>query len=346
MKRLIASLAFSLAAAGAMAATLSPVQLLNPAGSTAGQAIVSTGPSTPPAWGGVTLSGLGAQAANTVVANATGSSASPTAVALPSCSTTNSALKYTSGSGFSCGTTFATTGANTFTASQTVSIANANLTLSDAGGTGQARVNLWNNGVQTWGVVLNSSTNAFSINRYVSGTLIDNPISISNGTGTAAFTVRPTFNGATPWDSANLVSPASTVGVTNGSNAAAGQIGQVMTAAGSAISLTSNVAANCTSLTLTAGDWDVWGYIVFGANTGTSFTTVQVSLSTVSATLATIPDLSTLSFSGPANFNQSLLSPTQPFNVTTSTQVFLVGSAIFSGGTSVVACRMYARRRH
>lgn len=36
----------------AMSATTVPVQLLNPTGSTSGQAIVSTGPSSAPAWGG------------------------------------------------------------------------------------------------------------------------------------------------------------------------------------------------------------------------------------------------------------------------------------------------------
>lgn len=54
MKRLIA---FSLLAIAsfAQAATTVPVQLLNPTGSTAGQAIVSNGPGTPPAWASVSL---------------------------------------------------------------------------------------------------------------------------------------------------------------------------------------------------------------------------------------------------------------------------------------------------
>lgn len=93
----------------AFSATLTPIQLLNPAGSTSGQLIVSTGPSTAPAWGNISVGSLSAQAANSVLANVTGSPASPTAVIMPSCSTANSALKYTSGTGFSCGTTFALT---------------------------------------------------------------------------------------------------------------------------------------------------------------------------------------------------------------------------------------------
>jgi len=54
--------------------------------------------------GNVGLSSLAAQAANTVVANATASSASPTAFAMPSCSTSSSALNWTTSTGFTCNT--------------------------------------------------------------------------------------------------------------------------------------------------------------------------------------------------------------------------------------------------
>lgn len=81
------------------------------------------------------LTSLAAQAANTVVANVTAASASPTAVALPSCSTANSALKYTTSAGFSCGTTFALT---TGTLAQFAATTSAQLAgiISDETGTG------------------------------------------------------------------------------------------------------------------------------------------------------------------------------------------------------------------
>lgn len=117
MKKIIAAL-LALASAAAFGATLNPVQLLNPAGSTAGQAIVSTGPSTAPGWANVSLSGLSSIAANTVVGNATASSASPTAVAMPSCSGATNALEWTSGTGFVCNSAInaATLGGATFAA--------------------------------------------------------------------------------------------------------------------------------------------------------------------------------------------------------------------------------------
>lgn len=105
MKRLLTgalALLFSLVAS---ATTLNPIQLLNPAGSISGQAIVSTGASSAPAWGGVGVNGIAAIGANTVLANATGSSASPTALAVPSCSAGGNALNWTSGTGFTCAST-------------------------------------------------------------------------------------------------------------------------------------------------------------------------------------------------------------------------------------------------
>ena len=71
--------------------------------------------------GSITLPYLATQSANTVVANTTAGSASPTAVSVPSCSTSASAINYTSGTGFGCnsainaaqlgGATFAAPGA-------------------------------------------------------------------------------------------------------------------------------------------------------------------------------------------------------------------------------------------
>jgi len=78
------------------------------------------------------LGALAQQAANTVLANATGSTANVTAFAMPSCSTSSSALNWTSGSGFTCGTV-ATPGAN----SNITSLSGLSTPLSIAqGGTG------------------------------------------------------------------------------------------------------------------------------------------------------------------------------------------------------------------
>jgi hypothetical protein len=64
------------------------------------------------ATGKVGLGSLAAQAANTVVGNATGSSASPTAITVAGCNGAAQALQWTNGSGFGCNSAIATSGAN------------------------------------------------------------------------------------------------------------------------------------------------------------------------------------------------------------------------------------------
>lgn len=113
MKRTLAFLSAALLAFGVNAATLLPIQLLNPAGSTNGQAIISTGASSAPAWGGVPVGGLAAIAANSVIGNATNASAIPTAVTVTGCNGAAQALQWTNGSGFGCNSSVATSGANT-----------------------------------------------------------------------------------------------------------------------------------------------------------------------------------------------------------------------------------------
>lgn len=59
MKRIFAGALAALLSLSAMAATLVPIQLINPTGSSSGQVITSAGATTAPAWTTITLSGLG-----------------------------------------------------------------------------------------------------------------------------------------------------------------------------------------------------------------------------------------------------------------------------------------------
>jgi hypothetical protein len=100
MKRIL-SLALTLFCATSFGATLNPISLLNPAGSTSGQAIVSTGPTTAPAWTTITPAAIGGlKASNNLsdVASATAAltnlgGLSTTAAASTYATITNLALK-------------------------------------------------------------------------------------------------------------------------------------------------------------------------------------------------------------------------------------------------------------
>lgn len=69
-----------------------------------GNALISGGVGVAPSWGKVSLATLATQATNTVVGNATSGTASPTALAVGSCSTAASALIWTTNTGFGCNT--------------------------------------------------------------------------------------------------------------------------------------------------------------------------------------------------------------------------------------------------
>lgn len=267
------------------AATLSPISLLNPAGSTSGQAIVSTGASTAPVWGNVTAGSITPIAANSVYGNFSGSSASPLANAVPSCSTANSALKYTSGTGLSCGTAFALTSGNL---SQFASTTSAQLA----------------------GVLSNET-----------------------GTGAVVFGTSPTIN-----------QPVIN-GTTDGSTPASGAVGYPVIGDGVAVSLSNSVAANCTSISLPAGDFEVFGNVAFNPGSGTAFSVMSAGASGTSATLPAAPGYVQHAYAGTTNFGQTVTLPTTISNANSTRTVYLVVNAGFSGGTATATCRIIAKRR-
>lgn len=76
-------------------------------------------------------------------------------------------------------------------------------------------------------------------------------------------------------------------------NAASGRMGEYLesvVASGSAVSLTTDTPANLTSLSFTAGDWDVRVMAVFNPGASTTVSDLHTSLSQVSATHDTAVD--------------------------------------------------------
>lgn len=136
-------------------------------------------------------------------------------------------------------------------------------------------------------------------------------------------------------------------GVTDASNAAAGKIGefsQSLISTGSATSLTTATAKNVTSISLSAGDWDVEGNINFNLS-GATQTASSGGISTTSATLPT--DGSEVA-SGVVCTTTTLVNgltlPRKRINVSTTTTVYLVAKATFSAGTEAAWGKINARR--
>ncbi len=143
-------------------------------------------------------------------------------------------------------------------------------------------------------------------------------------------------------------------GVTDASNAAAGVVGEFLSttvAIGSAVALTTTTAANVMSLSLTAGDWDVWGQLQL---TGGGSTVLNGFFGNINLTSGTIADntsggyiglawgaVSPFGLIGPI----SVMVPPRRFNVSSTTSVFMNAEAIFSVSTCSAYGGLFARRR-
>lgn len=169
----------------------------------------------------------------------------------------------------------------------------------------------------------------------------------SFGTGVAtALGQNVTGSGSIVLSTSPTINQPNIQGVTNGSVAGAGQVGQPLTNSASGVSLSNAVSANCTSISLTAGDWNVWGNVYFTPAGSTMQSQLAVGINTTSATLPAIPNYSVLTLSIPAGDVESLTAPQQIINVSGSTTVYLVANASFSVSTETASCYINARRVH
>lgn len=145
-------------------------------------------------------------------------------------------------------------------------------------------------------------------------------------------------------------------GTTTNDNAVAGRPGEFISSSvpvGSAVALTSGAAANVTSISLTAGDWDVGGVIDHGIAATTSVTQVNSGISLTSATLApqagggglgTDPT-STLSYAAMVPGTGIVQgSPLVRISLAATATVYLVAQDTFTIGTISAYGTLRARR--
>jgi len=112
---------------------------------------------------------------------------------------------------------------------------------------------------------------------------------------------------------------------------------------GSAVSLTTNVISNVTSITLTPGIWDVSAIMDFrGSPTGTNLTG---SISTTSATRGLKGNSAFICPTMPnINSDISISIPSFRINVTSTIPVYMTASGTFSAGLLSVYGRISATR--
>lgn len=207
-------------------------------------------------------------------------------------------------------------------------------------------------GTWTWdGAKWESSTSA-SLYLPISGGTLTGALTLS-GDATAALnpvSLQQLQNGYLPL-SGGTVTGALAVsggirGVTDGSNAAAGMVGEYMTVTGTQQTFSGpGTVINLVSLTLTPGDWDVQGTIYFSGDQQVYI--CSAGINTVSATLDTFA--SAIQNPSYAGVWWSCVPTTRyRFNITASTVVYLVGRQggwVSTAGTYLRGTGMMQARR-
>ena len=161
---------------------------------------------------------------------------------------------------------------------------------------------------------------------------------------TGAFTTLSTTGAITPSQTAGIV------GTTTNNNANTGSFGEYIESvipSASEVALTTGVAANITSISLTAGDWEVTGLIMFDVNGTTTFSNGFGWASTTSATLPSL-DLAVRAhfiWNGTTLVGTPAISlPVVRFSLSTTTTVYFSAYSNFGVSTCKAFGAIRARR--
>lgn len=191
-----------------------------------------------------------------------------------------------------------------------------------------------------------SATNTTAAVTFAPDGLTPAPIKRGDGSALAVGDIQPgmpldlIYNAASSeWRATNLAPAISPItGVTDGGDASAGRVGEYLTASGTSGAMITAVARNCGTLTLTAGDWDVWGWCNINPSVTMSNFAAGISLTINSLGLAYCQ------VAGGTFFASSPAPIMQRVNVTVGTNVYMTVYAQFASGTCAATGTLYARR--
>jgi len=183
-------------------------------------------------------------------------------------------------------------------------------------------------------------------------------INLVGTTGTGNFTgstgatyVTPTLGAATA-TSLDFTSTAGIIATTTNNNAAAGSVGEVISSVvdqSSAVSITTGTAKDITSISLTAGDWDVFGSIGI---TGNSTTIPSSYIGLINSAVNLTPPAFGALTSQWLNVSIATLGTYIGcdvqgiyFRLSGTTTIYLVGFGNFTVSTAAMFGSIHARRR-
>lgn len=179
---------------------------------------------------------------------------------------------------------------------------------------------------------------------------VNSPLSGTTGTGDfvgsiSPTLVTPTLGAATATSISFSPTTGGQIGTTAADNASSGIVGEVISsniASGSPVSCSTNTPRNLTSISLTAGDWDVY----MNANAISSANVMSAIECGINTTSATFPDASN-TFT--IVHNTSAVTQLSGYvrsriNVSITTTVYGVVQVNFTSGTATASGNLFARR--
>ena len=138
-------------------------------------------------------------------------------------------------------------------------------------------------------------------------------------------------------------------GVTDGSNAVAGQIGEVLQVLiSAAVTLTNSVQTNVGSIALPPGDWDLTGELWITHGNSPAPTVLQTSLATTSGAFPAAPALNNTRHTLQAPFIGTIqILPLRTIRVSlaASATFYLLGYAVYAAGGSATGNGVISARR-
>ncbi len=155
----------------------------------------------------------------------------------------------------------------------------------------------------------------------------------------------PAAGSFTTVSASSTITPSSTngiVGTTTNDNANAGSIGEYITASATAVSASSGVSLNVTSVSLTAGDWDVQGLVASAPAGSTVVQAVLASSSSTSATIAATPFRTQVTQNMTGTYFAAPI-PIARYSLSATTTIYLVANVTFT--TSTLSCEGFIRAR-
>jgi len=191
-------------------------------------------------------------------------------------------------------------------------------------------------------LIVNGTLSGPGVSTYLT-TYLASPPAIG---GTSASAGTFTTLAATTITASSTITPSQTagiVGTTTNNNANAGSVGEHQTATGSSTGLTSGSYVDLATLSLTAGDWDIQGFVNFNGSS-LAATTWVVGINTVANTQPGNPNLQFQTFSSGILTGGSLISPTVRQSLASTTTIRCGGRMDFASGSVTATGTIRARR--